>query len=112
MQNHKVGMMNKSIDKKHLNDWLLEAWGNHPIISEQQQENFKQCFHKAKTYSQAVKIDLLIEFIDRVKLLKQEIMATPDINKIELNMDAIKVIEFKQNMLAAIIGECNQEASQ
>jgi hypothetical protein len=53
MQNHKVGMMNKSIDKKHLNDWLLEAWGNHPIISEQQQENFKQCFHNAKTYSQA-----------------------------------------------------------
>jgi hypothetical protein len=59
-----------------------------------------------------VDIDCLELVADRVKLLKQEIMATSDINKIELNMDAIKVIEFKQNMLAAIIGECNQEASQ
>jgi len=99
-----------ALQKKHLDDWLLEAWSNHPITTEQHQEDFRHCFYAAKTYGQAVKTDLLLEYIERIKRLKEEVKTIIDVDKIEIKIKAIRLIEFKHDMLAAVIGECSREA--
>jgi len=100
-----------TLQKSHLNDWLLEAWANHPITTDQHEENFKECFYAAKTYSPDIKTALLLKYIERIKRLKQEIIAANDVDKIGIKIDAIRITEFKQYMLAAVIGECSKEAN-
>ncbi|MCF7970555.1 MAG: hypothetical protein K9L22_05245 [Methylococcaceae bacterium] len=101
-----------TLQQKHLDDWLLEAWGNYPAISEQQIERTRQCFHAAKSYSKDVRLDLLLDYIERVKRLKHEIITIDDVYEIGIKVAAISIIRFKHDMLAAVIGECRQEAKQ